>query len=71
MKNGKTEEVTQELPTRYLAVVNRDSGTVRSLGAAAVEKAVAEGFSGAGSVDIRMVTGADVTGTIEAARAAD
>jgi diacylglycerol kinase family enzyme len=58
--------------TRYLVVVNKESGTVRSLGVAVVEKAIADGFAAtgaaAGHADVRFVAGRDLVPTVVAAR---
>lgn len=56
---------------RFLVVVNKGSGTVRSLGEEAVRNALDAGFSPAGEAEIRFVDGQDLVPTIEAARKAD
>ena len=56
---------------RFLVVVNKGSGTVRSLGEEAVRAAIETGFSGAGTVDIRFVDGEALVPTIAKAREAD
>jgi len=56
---------------RFLVIVNKGSGTVRSLGEEAVRAAIETGFSGAGTVDIRFVDGEALVPTIAKAREAD
>lgn len=54
---------------RYLVLINRGAGTVRSLGADAVVALVSEGFKSHGTVDVRLAEGSEIGPLVDKALA--